>query len=308
MSINGLNVEIAITGNAGELISEAKIYTNLWFLLELLCKKFDESKLTAEARFKKSEELFNGLSIPLNTFEIKYSLSLEDPPNDFQKNAIKASFNNSLSIIWGPPGTGKTKTIAKAIEAHLNTERRVLLVSHANAAVDEALMDVAEQLKSTAHYQEGKIIRLGICSAQLADKIEKDYPLVILDNIAAKLGESLTKEKERLLSEKEKIENFFHSFQNILEIQSKLQEHNREVDTLRLGIFEIQTQIKKVKEEIDQKTFQLAENNTKLNSAREAGTLKRLFMRLDPKKIQEGIYNLSVVIDSKRRIFTELNN
>ena len=73
----------------------------------------------------------------------------------------ESSFSSQLAIIWGPPGTGKTKTIATAIEAHLNAGRRVLLVSHANNAVDEALEDVADQLKANPLYLEGKLVRLG---------------------------------------------------------------------------------------------------------------------------------------------------
>ncbi len=57
-----------------------------------------------------------------------------------------------------------------------NAGRRVLLVSHANNAVDEALEKVAEQLKPTSFYTEGKLIRLGIPpQKEHLEKMEKDY-------------------------------------------------------------------------------------------------------------------------------------
>lgn len=160
----GLEVEIGIEHSCGQFIPEAILHTNLWYLLELLKKKFSECQTgTAKLDFHLSEILFSGQQLTprsTNQAEINYSLS-EKPPNDSQKRAIEASFSSQLSIIWGPPGTGKTKTAAEAIEAHLNAGRCVLLVSHSNNAVDEALEDVAKHLKSTPFYQEGKLVRLG---------------------------------------------------------------------------------------------------------------------------------------------------
>ena len=56
---------------------------------------------------------------------------------------------------YGKYGPGKTMTVARAVEAHLNAGRSVLLVSHANNAVDEALEDIANHLKGSSFYQEG---------------------------------------------------------------------------------------------------------------------------------------------------------
>jgi len=42
------------------------------------------------------------------------------------KEGRSLSFSSRPALIWGPPATGKTTTIAVAIEAHLNVGRRVL--------------------------------------------------------------------------------------------------------------------------------------------------------------------------------------
>ena len=152
----GLEVEIGMEHSCGQFIPEATLHTNLWYLLELLKKKYSECQSgTTKVDFHLSQILFSGRQSDAKStsqLDISYSQS-KDPPNDSQKRAIDASFSSQLSIIWGPPGTGKTKTAAKAIEAHLNAGRRVLLVSHSNNAVDEALEDVAEHLKATLFYQ-----------------------------------------------------------------------------------------------------------------------------------------------------------
>lgn len=194
VSVQGQEIRIAIEQNFGELIPEAKVQTNLWFLLELLRNKFEKSAVSGGEKFRISEQLFAG-----NTFAIlgkeedpQYALFPEKPDLS-QMTAIKASFNKTLAVIWGPPGTGKTRTIAKAIEAHLNAGRRVLLVSHANIAVDEALEKVAQQC--TTFYNDGKLVRLG---APHKITLEQEYPLVIAGEIVTKLGVTLTTEKVKL--------------------------------------------------------------------------------------------------------------
>lgn len=237
----GLEVEIGIEHFCGQFISEAKLQTNLWYLLELLKKKYVEFQSgSTKVDFHLSEVIFSGQqadSKPNGQVEIPYSIGI-DPPNAAQKQAIKASFSSELSIIWGPPGTGKTKTIAEAIEAHLNAGRRVLLVSHANNAVDEALEDVAEHLKNTPLYQEGKLIRLGKPQEEHLKRLEEEYELVLPDKIAEKLGESLAKEKNTLESDKRQIENTLARFESTFHALETMKILSTETDSLKLSVSE----------------------------------------------------------------------
>jgi len=305
VSVQGMEVQIALERNLGQYIAEAKIQTNLWFLMELLRKKYEESLSTASSKFKMSEALFAGTAVDLkdNKEAPQYRHLQEEPPNPSQKKAIAASFSKSLAIIWGPPGTGKTKTIAKAVEAHLNAGRRVLLVSHANTAVDEALEDIAQQLKQTEFYQEGKVIRLGIPHKTT---LEKDYPLVILDNIAAKLGKSLTREKAELLTERERIDRFLESYKELIDVQSEAERALQERDALAQFLSEMPGRLNSVKKDLQQDEYRQKEYRDKLTRASQAGAIKRFFLRLNPKKIQKEIDLLSVAIGSKKRTIAEL--
>jgi hypothetical protein len=76
--------------------------------------------------------------------------------NPDQQRAVRLiNSGNPLTLILGPPGTGKTDTIAIAIEAFLrrSPNAKVAIVSQANVAVDEAL----NKLKS--RYPECDVVR-----------------------------------------------------------------------------------------------------------------------------------------------------
>lgn len=335
----GLEVEIGIERFCGQHIAEARLQTNLWYLLELLKKKFAESQNESSNTFSFSEALFNGQSgiktdfdniVPCQNCGTKNRIGIRTPsqipicgickqqiwpqysssakpPNDSQKLAIEASFFSQLSIIWGPPGTGKTKTIAQAIEAHLNAGRRVLLVSHANAAVDEALEAVAEQLKTTPFYNEGKLVRLGIPQSSHLDKLTEKYPLVLLDKIAAKLGESLSNEKSNLEAEKNRIDSILNQYETVFHAIQAAKSLSSELDALRSALLELTNKLSATNNEIMILEDAQAKNKIRLADAQSSGMLKRFFSGLDPKKIQSEIDKTSVLIDSKKRLVKEIN-
>ena len=306
----GLEVEIGIEHFCGQFIPEATLQTNLWYLLELLKKKFTECQSgPAKIDFGLSKVLFSGSqpgSKATNQTEFHYSLGKE-PPNEAQKQAIEASFSSQLTIIWGPPGTGKTKTVAKAIEAHLNAGRRVLLVSHANNAVDEALEDVAEHLKTTPFYQEGKLVRLGKPQEEHLKKLEKDYELVLLDKIGAKKGESLTREKNSLESENAQLEDSLARFEDAFRALQRFDAILSELDGLGLSLSESERLLRMAQADLDMLEESQIRNREKLLEAQSAGRLKRFFTGLDPQKLQYEIDQTTISIDSKVRLVREMS-
>jgi hypothetical protein len=337
----GLEVEIGLERFCGQYIPEAKLQTNLWYLLELLKKKFAEIENSSKSVISLSEALFNNQSgaktefanivschacgtknrigyrtkpsqIPIcgkckQAIRPQYSPSAK-PPNEPQKLAIDNSFFSQFTVIWGPPGTGKTKTIAQAIEAHLNAGRRVLLVSHANAAVDEALEDVAEHLKTTPFYNDGKLVRLGIPQSGHLEKISERCPLVLLDKIAAKLGESLSKEKSELEVEKTRLEALFDQYETIFQAIQTLKNLDSELSSLKSGLSDLSNKLSLANSELQRLEEIQKKNKTKLAEARTSGKLKRFFSGLDPQKIQREIDQANIMIDSRKRLVKEITD
>ncbi|ELZ19188.1 DNA replication factor Dna2, partial [Haloterrigena salina JCM 13891] len=80
--------------------------------------------------------------------------------NDAQDEAVRLAVGaEDFALIHGPPGTGKTYTIARAIRAMVERGERVLLSAFTNRAVDNALEALLEQLDDVV--DDERVVRVG---------------------------------------------------------------------------------------------------------------------------------------------------
>ncbi|KWX04742.1 hypothetical protein TH66_05985 [Carbonactinospora thermoautotrophica] len=77
--------------------------------------------------------------------------------NPAQWQVYDACHTPGLFLVWGPPGTGKTRVLALAITSLLQAGSRVLLVSPTNVAVDNALLEVVK----SGQFGPGELVRVG---------------------------------------------------------------------------------------------------------------------------------------------------
>lgn len=105
-----------------------------------------------------------------------------------------AAGGRRASIVWGPPGTGKTRTMAEIAAAHVAAGRTVLAVSTSNAAVDVLLLAIDDACRARAlQLPAGALIRAGRPQdRRLSEDPERKHLLrwtETLDAFARKLGE-----------------------------------------------------------------------------------------------------------------------
>jgi len=86
--------------------------------------------------------------------------------DETQYSAIKKCLSNDISFVWGPPGTGKTHTIARLITSAALSGKKVLAASIANVAVDQIASQLVKALVESgasgqALLNEGRILRFG---------------------------------------------------------------------------------------------------------------------------------------------------
>ncbi|XP_027346720.1 uncharacterized protein LOC113858327 [Abrus precatorius] len=82
--------------------------------------------------------------------------------NESQNKAISACFsglncnhNSAVKIIWGPPGTGKTRTLGTLLFALLKMKYRVLICAPTNVAIKEVASRVLTILKESHSKESG---------------------------------------------------------------------------------------------------------------------------------------------------------
>lgn len=89
--------------------------------------------------------------------------------NEMQALAARSSLAEGTTYLWGPPGTGKTTTLAQVIAEHVRCGRRVLITSHTNAAVDLLLARAARALEENGVVRPGLLVRSGRCTPELRE-------------------------------------------------------------------------------------------------------------------------------------------
>lgn len=101
-----------------------------------------------------------------------------DPPgfHPAQADAYRACLGEGVHLVWGPPGTGKTTVLKRAIGDLIALGRRVLLVSATNIAVDNALLGVVREKR----HEFGDIVRVGPPHLrEVADDSSVSLPLMV---------------------------------------------------------------------------------------------------------------------------------
>jgi hypothetical protein len=98
-----------------------------------------------------------------------------------QEDAYRACRGEGLWLVWGPPGTGKTRVLRSAIGDLLKDGKRVLLVSGTNVAVDNALLAVLKERR----FDPGEIVRVGPPQLrEIADNPDISLPLMVRAELA----------------------------------------------------------------------------------------------------------------------------
>jgi hypothetical protein len=81
--------------------------------------------------------------------------------NRWQEDAIRNCLKESIHFVWGPPGTGKTANLSHVCRALCEENEKILVVAHANAAVDVAMLRIAAAMADHSLLKNGKILRIG---------------------------------------------------------------------------------------------------------------------------------------------------
>lgn len=139
--------------------------------------------------------------------------------NEEQSAAVERMIATHLYLLWGPPGTGKTKMLGAAISKWVGMGKRVLLLSTSNAAVDVAMRAVLERLHPD---QWHLVLRLGSSTDPVVGKVTTAGRAATQN---AALAEAVIQSRHRLNEIRELLQNRCLDADRLCNLFAEAREH-----------------------------------------------------------------------------------
>lgn len=194
VSCEDFTILIRTTEYIGESIESVEFTSEQWQLLDALMERLEE--MEPDVGSLAYEIACNGRRQITKWRSIKCGQNL----------AFNRATSEGITFIWGPPGTGKTETLANIALEHIENGRRVLMLSYSNVSVDGALLRVAKK----ADLPEGMVIRYGYPRTKelLESKTLTSYQYILQKNPekAAEYQELNERKKKLKRKDAERIE------------------------------------------------------------------------------------------------------
>lgn len=149
-----------------------------------------------------------------------------------QNTAVEMSLQQPITFIWGPPGTGKTETLARIALEHMLLDHSVLMVSYSNVSVDGAIARVRKISRQQKKYQKfvepGIALRYGYPREK---EVLNDADLTTYNYVINKRPDLLER-RQVLLADKRGINRqsakYVHIEKELSEIRKSLQHEEKE--------------------------------------------------------------------------------
>jgi len=300
LRIEGVSIIIALNQAIGEKVPEIIVMANPYFLLEILKEKLkDLEARPLELQLKVFGKQKTQLS-KLYNFISKRSGKL----NKEQKEALASALGSEVIFIWGPPGTGKTYVLAQIIEELILRGKTILLVSHTNIAVDNALERLSKNLKEDKNelYLNGKILRIG--SPHLESLFE-NYPELDIARWVERKSKDLKDELEKIIKQKEEKKSQQDFYEKIIECFNKLESGENEYKALERQLLKLEKEKEQLESFIGALNRERSDIEKKLSLARNINPLQRLLKGLNISKLNRKLNEIMLIIKDKE---TELEN
>lgn len=155
---------VQLESGLGDRIGSAIMSVEPWKLLESLENRLNHTLSLGESR------MINAL------LKEGPSLSTEIPIDKIPKGqdeVIKKAMTHPVTIVWGPPGTGKTHTMSEMAIRFIDKGYHVLIVSHSNVSVDGVAKKMDELLRQQGKQsllKAGSVLRYGYVRDEILNR------------------------------------------------------------------------------------------------------------------------------------------
>ena len=214
LSAEGKSIILALEQTFGELIPNAELLHDPWELLQQLIERFDEIKKSKRKRLRIKRLMNPAMEAKHPVEKIKSSVH----------ELILRSKYNPVTFVWGPPGTGKTYTLARVAANKYFQKKRVLILSHSNQAVDVLLSEISVFINKKERFCEGDVLRYGSNPGEALAA----HNGITTSQLIEKQDSQLAKEKQKLIEVRKNIkQDLARSFSKrdsntLLDVETKI--------------------------------------------------------------------------------------
>ena len=191
LSSDGKSLLVHIEKMIGEEVSEAFLYHDPWELLEQLQVRFDKIK-------KNKQKLSRIIKLMKPSETAKHPTS--KIKNHVHELTLRSKYN-PVTFVWGPPGTGKTYTLARVALQRYWKGKRILILAQSNQAIDVLLKEITQTVKKKERFKMGDILRYG---GNATDELLAKEQITTSSLLNEKEFD-LAKQKQELLLEKQNL-------------------------------------------------------------------------------------------------------
>lgn len=254
----------------GPEIDKVTVVSDPLFLLEKMIEKLDKIEPFENQSALSSVGLADSPASATIQADNKFMQGL----NSLQMDTLNVVTRNTVTYIWGPPGTGKTTTMGSVVAALADAGQRVLLVSNTNLALDTALERCLDRYSDFSELTEGLMLRIGtMVKPELIDKFSG---FIDLEVIHAREVKSLQDEMQVLSLKLSEIKN---QLSDLHELRRKFEQSKTEeqgVSGLGSEISNLKAQIEVAYRDIESLRKHISFIESEYKTASSKGALSRL--------------------------------
>jgi len=221
IAVDGMVITLAVPEDLGSAVPNARLQSNLTLLMRKLIARIEDK---AGVPNPTGDRILQGKAYgaPLNVNLVDFEL------DHGQSEAVRASLGLDVTFIQGPPGTGKTRAIGALATSLFRLDRSLLLVSHTNIAVDQALLKMAQHI-GPEEQEGGLVIRVGAWKdAQLSE-----HPNLLLSTHVERRSKALVDRRAELESDLERAMNEVKSLCRRIELCEWVNQAKGDIDEMR---------------------------------------------------------------------------
>ncbi|MBI4310724.1 MAG: AAA family ATPase [Chloroflexi bacterium] len=196
-----------------DYIASARLVLNETDLLKRLKEQIEALKSSSE--FGLAPKVFGFESSTVDFAQLPV-----DPPEHLAeqgKEVLRQCAGSEVTFVWGPPGTGKTYTIAALVASLASSNETVLVTSHTHAAVEQALWTLVEPpsdgrraglLYGNRLVGEGRILKVGdLKSSKIPPRVHLESYLETKAKEREENVRILDEERERIARQIEQLKS-----------------------------------------------------------------------------------------------------